>query len=50
LRQLKHLKTIDLSGSSLEKMDEFAADVANGTTAAPPGTRVIIEGYNTQHV
>jgi len=50
LRQLANLKVIDLSGTSLEEKDAFAADVANGRTAAAPNARVVIEGYNTQHL
>lgn len=50
LRQLANLKVIDLSGTSLEEMDAFASDVANGRTSAAPNVRVVIEGYNTQHL
>ena len=45
LRQLRSLTFMDLSGTSLDELDEFAADVAAGRTAAPPDMRLYIEGY-----
>jgi Leucine-rich repeat (LRR) protein len=46
LRQLRCLMLVDLSGTSLEDLDEFAADMASGKSAAPPNVKVIVEGYS----
>jgi len=46
IRQLRCLLLIDLSGTSLEDLDEFASDVAAGKSAAPPSVKVIVEGYS----
>jgi len=46
LRQLRSLTHIDLSGTALEDLDEFASAMAEGNSAAQKSVRVLTEGFS----